>query len=398
MNGVTLERAEAWGWRMLMPALLIGRMAPSLVLLAVAVMRLVAWRRQAVRSPWQWPSHSVWWLAYYALQWAGGLWSENLDSWAFSLEVKGALLALPLILCIPGQNLARHFWWSVGWGLAAHLALRWGNALILTVFDGDFTGWRYAKFSGDVHPTYLSAYATVAWLGCGRTWGLGWPGWRWLMGAFFAVSLGLMGSKAGILAAVAAVLLEVAVSLWWRLPLRRVEWLTSMWFASLLVLTSIQASKNRFVEMGTAAAAMQSESAPIQSSSSGRIAVWRSSWELLEQHPFGVGTGDVTESLMALYARDGIGYALERKLNPHNQWLQAGVSFGWLGLVVFSLAMAQWFRWGWTHKDRLWWLCACILLMHAAVESILEVQRGVVFVMWMWVAMVSSRHERNLGS
>ena len=56
------------------------------------------------------------WLAYYALQLIGGLWSANVEAWAFSLEVKASLLFLPLVAGIPGRSLG-DFWWSVGWAL-----------------------------------------------------------------------------------------------------------------------------------------------------------------------------------------------------------------------------------------------------------------------------------------
>ena len=36
----------------------------------------------------------------------------------------------------------------------------------------------------------------------------------------------------------------------------------------------------------------------------------------MRTHPFGVGTGDVTDALMGIYEREGITYALDRKLNP----------------------------------------------------------------------------------
>ena len=65
---------------------------------------------------------------------------------------------------------------------------------------------------------------------------------------------------------------------------------------------------------------------------------------LLLTHPLGVGTGDVTDELQKVYERDGIDYAQDRRLNPHNQWLQAGVAFGWPGiLMVFSLILWSWF-------------------------------------------------------
>ena len=32
-------------------------------------------------------------------------------------------------------------------------------------------------------------------------------------------------------------------------------------------------------------------------------------------------------------------------------------------------------------------LCGMVVMMHASFESVLEAQRGVVFILWMWVAV-----------
>ena len=115
--------------------------------------------------------------------------------------------------------------------------------------------------------------------------------------------------------------------------------------------------------------------------------MWRSSWELLAEHPFGVGTGDVTDELQTIYERDGIVYAQDRRLNPHNQWLQAGVAFGWPGVLMVTLIVLSWLRRSWRRGQDVMLLCGLLIGAHAMVESVLEVQRGVVFILWMWAAL-----------
>ena len=78
---------------------------------------------------------------------------------------------------------------------------------------GDPGFWTYAGFSGDVHPTYLSLHAAVAWVGLSKQWG----GAKalWPLTILFAFCIGLMGSKAGILAAMTAAMAEpVLTSIW----------------------------------------------------------------------------------------------------------------------------------------------------------------------------------------
>ena len=108
--------------------------------------------------------------------------------------------------------------------------------------------------------------------------------------------------------------------------------------------------------------------------------MWRSALELLTSHPMGVGTGDVEAELNALYARDHIDYALDRRLNPHNQWLQAGVAFGWPGVLIWSALLMSGWRLARRKNDGSLLAFMLILGLHASFESVLEAQRGVVFV------------------
>ena len=390
MNWATLE---SWGWRCLMPALLWGGVAASGVILAILLSRAGAWRQSHRNAPWTCTTGGWLWGALFALLALGGGWSEDGAAWAFSLEVKSSLWALPLIAAIPGQRIDRDFWWSVGWSVLAYLSWRLCRAGWHHLILEDAGQWRYARLAGDVHPTYLSLHAAVAWLGCGRQWGRNrWLSWA--MTVLVAVSLGLMGSKAGILAAGIVTVTACALSSFSGSACRG-ELVQLGVFLGLLLAVSWGASKKRFVELGTAAAAVQSESAPVQSSSAGRVAVWRASAELIAGHPFGVGTGDVTESLVRLYERDGVAYAQERRLNPHNQWLQFGVAVGWPGILLFTWILGQWGVRAWRSAIR--WALPCVLLvaLHAMVESVLEAQRGVVFILWMFVAMDSASRESS---
>ena len=86
---------------------------------------------------------------------------------------------------------------------------------------------------------------------------------------------------------------------------------------------------------------------------------------------------------MRRYDRDGLTYASERRLNPHNQWLQAGVAFGWPGIAVLTVALLAGLLQAWRAVSGGLLLCVVLVMLHAGVESVLEVQRGVVFIMWM---------------
>jgi len=169
-------------------------------------------------------------------------------------------------------------------------------------------------------------------------------------------------------------------------------------FLVLLVSSSYVMSKARFEEMASAGELVKSDDAPVSSSSAGRVAVWRTAFGVLGDHPFGVGTGDVTDELMVRYNEGNITYASERRLNPHNQWLQAGVAFGWPGVLLVTLALGHWCLFGWSRGSRWLLLTGSLVASHAVVESVLETQRGVVFIMWMFVALQGEAEGREEGS
>lgn len=399
MSAVGPGTMESWAWRALMPALLVGGNAAGWTLGIIFLLRLYNARQDWREGDWNWGAASIWWMAYFVFLLIGGAWSEDLSAWALSLEVKTTLWFLPLVLALPGRRVQSDFWWSVGWSMTAFLTWRMLRAGTIQWAEGTTTAWRYAHFAGDVHPTYLGMHVAVALLGLGHAWAKGIPKpLLWGLTVLFAVSLGLTGSKAGIVAAAAVGMLRVSAALW---PREKAAVLSTMpgpvgrWlgFLLMLVVASWWMSGSRFEEMGSAAAVLTTEEAPVTSSSSGRVMVWKASWELLVAHPFGVGTGDVVPALMEIYDRDGIDYAATRRLNPHNQWLQAGVALGWPGVILLSLALMATLRWAWRHGDGLLWLGVILIGLHAMVESVLEVQRGVVFIMWLF--MVRTAHSEG---
>ena len=392
-----LDTAEKWGWRAVMPALIAGGNAAGILLFTLFITRILNAVMGHRGQPWDWRTGGFWWMGYFGLQVLGALWSDDLAAWSLSLEVKSALWFFPLVMAIPSRHVAKDFWWSVGWSMVVYLAWRLGRAGWQTAFIGGVDAWHYDGFSGDVHPTYLALHATVALLGLGQSWGAGLrrPS-VWMLGLLLAVSIGLSGSKAGILAAAMVVMLRMLLYLpivgqSGLFPGGREDILRWGTLLVVLLMTGVGVSQSRFAEMGTAAAVVMQEAAPVKSSSAGRIVVWRTSAEILWAHPFGVGTGDVVPELVQRYERDGHTYAADRQLNPHNQWLQAGVAFGWPGVLVVSMAFLSIALAAWRHRQGLLLLCTFLIMAHAGVESVLEVQRGVVFALWMLMALSPSR-------
>ncbi len=383
-----LARAEHATVLAVVPALLLGGRAVSYVLFVWLLLRVAGAAAgkeryiSAARPAKMWG----WMAAYFALQLLGTLWSENVAAAQFSWEVKASFLVVPLIVMLRGalsaEKLRRALLQGVVYGTVAYLVLRLVNGIWLALNaagPNPFAGLHYAGLAGDVHPTYLALYAAAGLAFLAELF----PKRRRLQAGlafFLLLSIGLLGSKAGVIAAVPALFFYARAQP--GTSPRRL--LTGLVGAALLATAAYVSSADRFLELATAVEAVEAielqDAAAIRSSSSGRVAVWRSALELLTSHPMGVGTGDVEAELNALYARDHIDYALDRRLNPHNQWLQAGVAFGWPGVLIWSALLMSGWRLARRKNDGSLLAFMLILGLHASFESVLEAQRGVVFV------------------
>lgn len=72
-----------------------------------------------------------------------------------------------------------------------------------------------------------------------------------------------------------------------------------------------------------------------------RIAAWKCGWELFTQHPVtGVGLGDKTSQLNALYREKKFWFAIDTGKNVHNNYLDILYSTGITGLLLF---LTGWF-------------------------------------------------------
>jgi len=115
-------------------------------------------------------------------------------------------------------------------------------------------------------------------------------------------------------------------------------------------------------------------------STSAHINLWQNAVELIDDHPlFGVGTGDLKEELSKYYAKNHFNYGLEKNYSPHNQVLHTAVILGIFGcLFLLAMFLVPLFL-AFSNKDWVYFFFLLIVLMNCMTESILEVQKGVLF-------------------
>jgi O-antigen ligase len=116
-----------------------------------------------------------------------------------------------------------------------------------------------------------------------------------------------------------------------------------------------------------------------------RMAVWQSSWqEAMTNMPFGVGSGDVKQSLSDSYDRQSMDFIRERlqklQLNAHNQYLQTLVALGIPGLLALVLWLLLPFGMAIKRRAPLYALFLLVVSLNMLVESMLETRAGVDFI------------------
>lgn len=339
-------------------------------------------------------------LALTAYYLCTALWiypSENREAAWFAMEVKFSLLLFPLVwMFLPAINARTrvNVLLALVWGCVAFVLIGVARACWLYVDTGDSGVFFYDQIAWYFHPTYLAAYDAFALVVLGRmhvkkVFTLSHSWLHYLLAALLIVHVGLLESKAGYLC------ILLAIGLVGLLQFQRMNKLRALLFvasgAAILatIVLAAPSARNRvsaaFTSGATAPAPEESSigsELPVakpEGSTQGRLAAWRAAVEFIAENPLGAGTGDVTDRLVEIYTREGESYARRKALNAHNQFLQAGVAFGWTGIAVLLLIFVAGFRMALKRRDFIFLSFLLILLLNMLFESFLEVQSGVVF-------------------
>lgn len=366
----------------LLPALV----PPLLVLvLVVAVFRHRSAFRGRFRIPWRSPF--PWLAAYYLLHVLGMAWTEDLAFGMFDLQIKAPLLLLPMLALLipaftkPGRDLFL-FAGVLGNGLAVIICIaaalvRIAKGSVYEVEQEVFS----ARFSFLVHPSYFAMYLCLSVAAWTLTPMHHWVTARISYGVMILVCVGvvLCGSKLGWITL--ALLIPIVLTARWKdVAVRRALLIIGALsgVALFLLLAGSPYARDR-VREALNAARPDVEVGDAQTSSAVRRITWSAAIELFHEASLtGTGTGDVKNELLRVYHSHGRNWAVEHRLNAHNQFLQSAASLGIFGAILLMLALLAPLTGPWRRE-----LLALIFLglcgINWSVESMLEVQAGVVW-------------------
>jgi O-antigen ligase len=362
------------------------------VMVATQVVHRDAWRTPLLRIDWRAPS--PWLLVFFVAHIAGMAWTTNQDFGWFDIGIKLALGVLPVVAFLRGSGRQGRdaVLISLCLGCAVAVLFYLGLAFARMVHaDGEgLNEFMSSRFSPGLHPSYLAWYlvSAIVILLTGETRARLPRFWRNSILLILLIGVVLCQGRMGWIAL--PVVLVWALIQGWRERVLRKDLLMLMLLAVLggasLVLFS-SGVRARILDMATAISAEQQDATQ---SAAVRTLTWRAACDVGNAHlPLGTGTGDVKDELIKAYDRMGATHASEKRLNAHSQFLQSYAALGLAGVAALLLALLLPFiSPSGSRSDRgMLRLLLIVAMLNLAVESMLEVQAGVLFLAFIaWVA------------
>lgn len=342
-------------------------------------------------------------ITLYVLYLIGMIYTENINSGKFDLEVKLSILIFPIallpILLLNREQLLKCFVFFI-WGcivasilclLIAAKEYRWEQMRLATnqyTLNNGINLFLGSRFSFFLHPSYFSMYISfgLSIMMFGNI-----PGFmnrfyiKWPIIVLFIIMIVLLASKAGIFVLFALVLIYI-------IKMRSIKLtilLLGVFISSFIVLYNFAPEfALRFIGFASVISENKVESSSTESSTA-RVLVWDSSLKIIKENVvFGCGTGDVKTELNKVYKEKNYLGLLQKELNAHNQFLQTMLAIGLIGLLILIYIFIATIRVFVKHRSVLGILLVFILLSNFAVESMLETQAGVVFFAF-WLSIMN---------
>ncbi|KAF5038918.1 O-Antigen ligase [anaerobic digester metagenome] len=332
-------------------------------------------------------------MALYALFIAGLLFTTNMKSGLFDLEVKMGFLFIPIafMLAVPfirpgfSDTILKVF---VAGCLTGCLFCLSRSAFHYFSESRNIGEFFYTKLSPHFHPSYYALYLNLALLIVIQMSVKKWKQLflmnkmiRIVVVSFFILMVLLLNSKAGILITILSVVLFLFVVLFSaRKKTTGIVAVISILALSFTIWNTVPGLKNRFMVSVKSFQTYSEKTVNPEEGTLQRLVIWKHSAKLIQENLlFGVGTGDVRQELDRKYIDGKFTHGAEKHLNAHNQFLQTTIAIGIIGLLCLLFIFIALMATGIRKKDSVIFFFALILFLNFLFESMLETQAGTVF-------------------
>lgn len=358
------------------------------------------------------------WLfsGFYLLYVVGLIFTEDMTAGLFNLEKKSSLLIFPIVLGTSSQLSAKEIKFIFNTFILAcftaicisFLLLLFGSSIpdpvhlnfdyfneqkFRKAYTESADTWSLFSYIGfgsiiDLHPTYFSLYITFA------------------IGLFFTQHYNTFDGYSPVKKTVLILIMLVMIialiflssrivlfsfiiivlaSLFWfffiqqRRSLRGAAYsfALSLFIASLIYINPI--TRFRLIQEPLNSGFSYAETSNDWNSFNLRILQWNSSTKIIKDNWLtGVGTGDIQKELNEAYAAFDLGI-FDLNLNAHNQYLQTALGIGLLGAMFWIFSLSYPFITAWKENFTKYIYFIFLFSMCCLTESMLEMQKGVVF-------------------
>jgi O-antigen ligase len=115
-------------------------------------------------------------------------------------------------------------------------------------------------------------------------------------------------------------------------------------------------------------------------SKSGRLVIWLNAWEVIDNHYLlGVGNGDVVDKMVVEYRKHSLDELAEKRINPHNQYLEIFLGSGIVGFVLLLMLLIVPIMRSFKEMDYLFLSFIGIVSFNLLFESVFNSQTGVFY-------------------
>jgi O-antigen ligase len=360
---------------------------PFIVLFVVSVIASPGFGRVSLKGIS--PKYLLLPVFFYLYHVIGMIWTKNYEYGLSDLEIKASLIIFPLIILFsPRHYFGSRFLKSISLATIAgcfiSLIISNVSAWNLYADTGDICSFYYSNASIFMHTSYISLYIVftlyILYSFSFKPNLLFW--FFYVISLLLVFYLNLLSSKAGFFTFVLAMLFIAA-----ELIIKR-KWkniilyflIPSAVFASSIFYFPVSTSR-----IQTAVQTVQNKSSKEELNATGestadRLLIWDAALSLSKKNLLtGSGTGDVKDELINSYNEKGLTYPVQLKLNAHNQFINTLVALGLPALILLIVILLIPF---WVSLKNKYWLYAAFIAfftLNIMVESMLEVQAGIVF-------------------
>lgn len=332
--------------------------------------------------------------------------SENSKVGAEEILLKSCYLYFPLIFTLTKwdkEKFERVLKFYII-GCVIHVLISYLDAFIQAGFSFTLFEFTYTRLSFNLHPSYSALLINIALIFVIVL--ILFKDLKSLKKAFlirniifimlFVPFILLLSSKSGIFSLLLIVLVTSVFVLFKLKNVRfKVVFFSTISFVILIAIFSgNKYAEQKFLEMEkTIVSSPKSpriKTAAI-SSTKIRLVLWKNSFLAFKRSPlFGYGIGDGKDALQEQLKESEEEYVYKLKHNSHNQFLEIGLKIGFLGTLLFTVALCS-IVFGFKDFNYFSFLIFLVLFFNLFVESMMEKQVGSILIVWLLCLLFSSK-------